>query len=295
MNNSVWVVGEALIDLVPNKDKGTIPLVGGGPANTAKALAGLGIQTNFIGGISSDKHGDQISNELLKSGVDLSLSLISDLPTATARIILDVSGSASYEFSLIDTATFAFRTSWLPKGHPAVLHFGTLGTLIEPGATHLFNWIKNVDSVKVFDPNIRPSVMSDRRKYLTSVEKWFSISDVVKMSSEDFEWLFPEIEEPSKILNYGPRLLVITRGSEGITALHRSGTVSVPSVKVEIIDTVGAGDTVGAIIVEAVLRLGLNSLLADLEPVLVRAAKAAAITCSRAGAQPPSIAELAAF
>ncbi len=295
MKNTIWVVGEALIDLVPDKDKGSIPLVGGGPANTTKALARLGIQTHFIGGISSDRHGDQISNELLKSGVDLSLSLYSDLPTAIAKIVLDASGSASYDFSLNGTATFDFRTNWLPKGHPAVLHFGSLGTLIEPGATQLFKWIKNVDAVKVYDPNIRPSVMSDRRKYLESVEKWFSISDVVKMSSEDFEWLYPELEEPSKILSFGPKLLVMTCGSQGITALHRSGTVTVPGVKVEIIDTVGAGDTVGAIIVEAVLRLGLNSLMADLKPALARAAKAAAITCSRAGAQPPSIAELTAF
>jgi len=112
---SVWVVGEALIDLVPAGDARK-PIVGGGPANTAKALAKLGISTSFIGGISSDRYGDSISAEL--AGVDLRLSLRSDQPTALAIVSLDESGSASYEFKLANTATFAFSREWLPISAP---------------------------------------------------------------------------------------------------------------------------------------------------------------------------------
>ena len=289
MNESIiWVAGEALIDLVPVGDS-RVPIVGGGPANTAKALARLGIGTLFIGGISSDEHGESIAKEL--DSVDLSKALRSDLPTALAIVTLNESGSASYEFKLEGTATFNFSREWLPQGEPDVLHVGTLATLIEPGASELFEWASRLNVPIVFDPNIRPSVLGDRVKYRSAVERWFEISDVIKMSDDDLKWLGYSAVEG--LFDFGAKLVVVTRGSEGISGYTPTGEVSVPGVTVEVVDTVGAGDTVGAVIVEGIVRFGLGEMVNEkLFSVLSRAAKAASITCSRAGANPPTLEEL---
>ena len=282
--NRVWVAGEALIDLVPSGDS-RVPIVGGGPANTAKALARLGIPTSFIGGISSDSYGDSISSEL--ADVDLGLCLRSELPTALAIVTLDESGSASYEFKLESTATFDFSRNWLPSSAPEVLHIGTLATIIEPGASELFEWASGLNSIIVLDPNIRPSVLSDKARYREAVERWVKISKVVKLSSEDLEWL--GYADSSAFLELGAELVVVTNGASGLTGFTKEGSVAVPGVKVDVVDTVGAGDTVGAVLVEGLVSYGLQALKSEkLFEVLARAAKAAAITCSRPGANPPS-------
>lgn len=288
----IWVAGEALIDLVPNESNGRLAIVGGGPANTAKALANLGHFTQFIGGISSDNFGKAIETELISYGVRLDFAHYSNLPTATATVTLDETGSAEYEFFLTDTATFDFYQDWLPQAKPKVLHVGTLATIVEPGATELLNWAKNRGAPIVFDPNVRPSVLSDSLRYRAYVEKWMRISSVVKMSEEDFSWLYPQRMSASELLEFGPRLIVITHGAKGLTAYQSSAFTEVTGVKVDVVDTVGAGDTVGAIIVESIAQVGLNQTLEKIEKVLKRAAKAAAITCSRLGARPPSKDEL---
>lgn len=290
-----WIVGEALIDLVPDADGKRRAIVGGGPANTAKALAKLGINSKFIGGISSDSYGRQIKEELLRNGVDISLSLQSELPTATAKVTLNVSGSATYEFSLDRTATFDFRSSWLPQGAPAALHLGTLGTLIEPGASDLYTWAESIKVPKIYDPNIRPSVMGDREKYSAIFEKWVALAEVVKMSEEDWQWLYGANRHPRELLNYGPAVVILTRGEHGLSGMYKSKTIDVSGKKVAVVDTVGAGDTVGAILLEAISQVGVSGLIENLEKVLERAAKAAAITCSRAGAQPPTKVEIEEF
>lgn len=288
MMDEAWVAGEALIDLVPSREL-QVPIVGGGPANTANALAKLGINTSFIGGISRDEYGEFIAKEL--ASVDLSKALRSDLPTALAIVSLNKSGSASYEFKLEDTATFNFSREWLPIGKPDVLHIGTLATLIEPGASELFEWANGLDVPIVFDPNIRPSVLGDQEKYRSVVERWFAISDVIKMSDEDLKWL--GYSGVQGFLDFGVKLVVVTRGSEGISGYTSAGEVSVPGVTVKVLDTVGAGDTVGAVIVEGILRFGLEEMVNEkLFSVLNRAAKAASITCSRSGANPPTLEEL---
>jgi fructokinase len=287
-SSQIWVAGEALIDLVPQGES-RIPVVGGGPANTAKALSRLGYKTLFIGGISADQYGSMIKAEL--SEVDLSFVNYSPLPTALAIVTLDEDGSASYEFKLEDTATFDFRGDWLPSGSPEAVHIGTLATVIEPGASELFGWTSKLDSQVVFDPNIRPSVLADKERYRDAFVKWAQISEVVKMSDEDLEWL--GYSAADQILELGPELLVVTHGASGMTGHTTSGSVSVPGVKVQVVDTVGAGDTVGAVIVEGLINNGINALVGDkLSEVLSRAAEAAAITCSRVGANPPTLAEL---
>jgi fructokinase len=287
----VWVCGEVLIDILPSG-----PVVGGGPANTAKALARLGHDVHFIDGISSDAFGQSARSELLNDGVNLDLALASEKPTCTATVTLDAAGGASYEFLIDGTATFDFAASWLPDPYryqPQVLHIGTLVTVIEPGASALYDWAMQVAELApiVFDPNIRPSVMPDRDLYEAAVEKWAALSAVIKVSDDDLAWLFPgqAIEDvANRWINDGAFLVAVTRGANGLVGFTSDGRVEVPGVKVDVVDTVGAGDTVGAIVVEAMLTHGLVELRGDLlRGVLTRAAAAAAITCSRKGAQPP--------
>ncbi len=288
---SVWVCGEVLIDILPSG-----PVVGGGPANTAKALARLGHNVHFIDGISSDAFGQSARSELLNDGVNLDLALASDKPTCTATVTLDDAGGASYDFLIDGTATFDFAATWLPDPYryqPQVLHIGTLVTVIEHGASALYDWAMQVAELApiVFDPNIRPSVMPDRDLYEAAVEKWAALSAVIKVSDDDLAWLFPgqAIEDvANRWINDGAFLVVVTRGANGLLGFTSDGRVEVPGVKVDVVDTVGAGDTVGAIVVEAMLAHGLVELRGDLlRGVLTRAAAAAAITCSRKGAQPP--------
>ena len=288
---SVWVCGEVLIDELPSG-----AVVGGGPANTAKALARLGHEVAFIDGISTDAYGVKARAELAADGVNLSLAMTSDLPTAVAVVTLAADGGASYVFKLDKTATFDFNSSWLPdpsRYKPQVLHIGTLATLVQPGADVLFDWaLACADFAPVvFDPNIRPQVMSDRAKYVALVEKWIGISSVVKLSDDDFEWLYPG-KSPESIANQwlqgGAALVVMTRGADGLIGYTSDGVVEVAGEKVNVVDTVGAGDTVGAIVVQGLITDGLLNMRGSvLKDVLRRAAVAAAITCSRAGAQPP--------
>ena len=300
MSNQVWVCGEVLIDLIPDGTERKA-VVGGGPANTAKALSKLGIATQFIDGISTDKYGQMALKQLHKDGVLLDFVKFSDKPTCLAIVSLNKNGGASYEFVIEGTATFDFSPLWLPDpavNKPSLLHIGTLVTAIEPAASVLFEWAKQVVNVSpiVFDPNIRPAVMSDRAEYVKQVERWVSISSAVKVSDDDIYWLYPGVEldqVANKWLSMGPELVVVTFGDKGLTGYRKDEKAAVDAKKVVVADTVGAGDTVGAILVEAIIEDGLDKLTGDrLSVMLDRAAKAAAITVSRTGALPPSKAEI---
>ena len=300
MSNQVWVCGEVVIDLIPDGTERRA-VVGGGPANTAKALSKLGIATQFIDGISTDKYGQMALKELHKDGVLLDFVKFSDKPTCLAIVSLNAKGGASYEFVIDDTATFDFSHSWLPDAtvsKPALLHIGTLVTAIEPAASVLFEWSSKVAKVApiVFDPNIRPAVMIDRTKYVKQVERWISISNAVKVSDDDIYWLYPgqDLDKVAKRwLDMGPELIVVTFGDKGLAGYRKDSKISVDAKKVVVADTVGAGDTVGAILVEAIIEDGLDKLVNErLTSMLDRAAKAAAITVSRTGALPPSRAEI---
>ena len=293
---SIWVCGEVLIDILP-----TGPVVGGGPANTAKALARLGHAVDFIDGISTDAYGISARKELERDGVGLALSLTSDKPTCTATVTLDSKGSASYEFLIYGTATFDFSDSWLPDSErlkPSVLHIGTLVTIVEPASTILYNWaIKCAEFAPVvFDPNVSSSVVGDRQKYCLAVEKWAAISSVIKLSDDDLSWLYPDesMDEVAKRwIAAGTSLVVVTRGANGIIGYTEHGYEEVDGAKVTVVDTVGAGDTVGAILVEGIIKHSVNGLQGQvLNAILHRAAIAAGITVSRAGAQPPRLHEL---
>jgi fructokinase len=234
--------------------------------------------------------------ELRKDNVLLDFVKFSDKPTCLAIVSLNSKGGATYEFVIDDTATFDFSHSWLPDAadkKPLLLHIGTLVTAIEPAASVLFEWAKKVSLVApiVFDPNIRPAVMSDRQEYVKQVERWVSISSAVKVSDDDIYWLYPgeDLDKVTKRwLEMGPELIVVTFGDKGLAGYRENSKISVDAKKVVVADTVGAGDTVGAILVEAIIEDGLDKLTNErLTLMLDRAARAAAITVSRTGARPP--------
>lgn len=295
---SVWVCGEALIDIFGERE-----IVGGGPANSARALALLGHEVEFIGGISTDPYGRKVLSAFTESKVGVRHSLVGDQPTCTASVTFNDAGSASYAFNIAGTITFDFGADWLPdpaKFKPSLLYIGTLATVVEPGATNLFEWAKGVAEFApiIFDPNVRPLVLSDRETYRSRVEPWLEISTVVKISEDDLRWLYP-VEAPEVVgarwVEMGIPLVVITHGAAGITAMTSTDVIFVESVSVDVVDTIGAGDTVGAIVVDAILETGIVNLHGDrLREMLYCACVAAAITCSRAGAQPPTKSELTA-
>jgi fructokinase len=292
---AIWVCGEALIDRITSASQ-VREIPGGGPANTAHALARLEIESEFIGGLSNDSYGQMMREQFTAAGVGLRFTPTHQLPTCTADVTIAADGSASYQFTIDGTATFAYDKSVLPDvAHEEVeaLYFGTLATIVEPGASVLFEWIKGaVGKVPIiFDPNIRPSVLGDREKYQAAVARFLQISDVVKASSEDIQWLYPQMHEfevAKSWLERGAKLVVITRGESGLVGITNEHMVEVPGVNVDVIDTVGAGDTVGAILAEGIREHGLaRAMSSELSHILHRAARAAALTCSRQGAQPP--------
>jgi fructokinase len=255
----------------------------------------------FIDGISTDVDGVAARKELLEDAVKLDLALSSDKPTCLAIVSLDANGGASYEFKIAGTATFDFSLEWLPdpaRYKPNVLHIGTLATVIQPGADVLYDWALRVAEFApiVFDPNIRPAVLSDRDLYEAAVEKWAAISSVIKVSDDDMAWLYPAqnyADVAARWISDGAALVVVTRGAQGIIGFTAEGSVEVEGAKIIVADTVGAGDTVGAIIVEAMIEKGILALTGDvLRATLNRAAVAAGITCSRKGAEPPHKHEL---
>lgn len=292
---AIWVCGEALIDKISSGGE-VREIPGGGPANTAHALARLELESEFIGGLSTDRYGQLMREQFLAAGVGLAFTPMHDLPTCTANVTIAADGSASYQFLIDGTATFAYDAKSLPEvshGIVEAIYFGTLATIVEPGASVLFEWIKGaVGKVPIiFDPNIRPSVLGDRERYQAAVARFLQISDVVKASTDDIGWLYPQMHEfevAKSWLDHGVKLVVITRGENGLVGITAEHMIEVPGVKVDVVDTVGAGDTVGAIIAEGITKHGFErALAAELSHILHRAVRASAITCSRQGAQPP--------
>ena len=293
---SIWICGEILVDLLPHG-----AFIGGGPANTARALGRLEQEVEFIDGISSDEYGQRARRSLLRDGVGLRHIHMSEKPTATATVVLNRDGVATYRFLTYETATFDFQLSWLPdpsRFKPSLLYVGTLATLIEPGATELLSWARVVSEFApvIYDPNIRSAVLGDREKYLHNVDKWIEISSVVKVSKDDLAWLYPN--EPyeavaRKWIDRGVVLVIVTLGDKGVSGFTIDESIEVPGANIDVVDTVGAGDTVGAILVNAIQEFGPLNLRGEvLKQVLNCAVIAAGITCSRAGAEPPTRSEL---
>ncbi|MFJ9023123.1 carbohydrate kinase [Streptomyces sp. NPDC102259] len=302
----IVVAGEALIDLVPQGAgalAGLQPALGGGPYNTAVALGRLGSPTAFCSRTSRDAFGEALLAGLRKSGVDVSAVQRGAEPTTLAVATLDGNGSAAYSFYVDGTADRLFTApDTLPPGTRAV-SFGTCSLALEPGASAYEELMRTAASQGLFtalDPNIRAGLIPDADAYRARFKSWLPSVSLLKLSAEDAEWLGGT---PREWLSAGPSAVVITQGGDGLTALTRGGAVySVPGEQVDVVDTIGAGDTVNAALLhglsvrDALSAAGLADLGADgWEQLLRFAARAAAITCSRAGAEPPYASELGGF
>ncbi|MFD0304876.1 carbohydrate kinase [Streptomyces sp. NPDC127119] len=302
----IVVAGEALIDLVPSESGALAALAprrGGGPYNTAVALGRLGSGTAFCSRISTDAFGEALVGGLREAGVDVSSVQRGAEPTTLAVASIAADGSAAYSFYVEGTADRLFSApDRLPDGTRAV-SFGTCSLVLEPGASAYEELMRSASAQGVFttlDPNIRAGLIPDPDAYRARFKSWLPSVSLLKLSEEDARWLGGT---PREWLASGPSAVVITRGGDGLTAFTRDGgEYSVPGEPVDVVDTIGAGDTVNAALLhglaarDALSDAGLAGLGADGWGELLRfAAKAAAITCSRAGAEPPYAHELDTF
>ncbi|MGW0821284.1 carbohydrate kinase family protein [Streptomyces sp. NPDC002845] len=299
----IVVAGEALIDLVPQGAGalvGLTPARGGGPYNTAVALGRLGSPTAFCSRVSRDAFGEALLDGLRTAGVDVAAVQRGTEPTTLAVASIGEDGSAAYSFYVEGTADRRFEVpDRLPEGTRAV-SFGTCSLALEPGASAYEELMRTAAAQGVFttlDPNIRTVLIPDADAYRARFKSWLPSVSLLKLSEEDAQWLGGT---PREWLASGPSAVVVTLGGDGLTVFTRSGAVhSVPGEPVDIVDTIGAGDTVNAALLhglatrDALSPAALEALTPDDWTDLLRfAARAAAITCSRAGAEPPYAAEL---
>ncbi|MET7699058.1 carbohydrate kinase [Streptomyces sp. NPDC005485] len=299
----IVVAGEALIDLVPQGAgalAGLLPARGGGPYNTAVALGRLGSPTAFCSRISYDAFGDALVSGLREAGVDVSSVQRGGEPTTLAVATIGTGGSAAYSFYVDGTADRLFRTpDRLPDGTRAV-SFGTCSLVLEPGASAYEELMRSAAAQGVFtalDPNIRAGLIPDADAYRARFKSWLPSVSLLKLSEEDARWLGGS---PHEWLASGPSAVVVTRGGDGLTVFTPDGAeYAVPGEPVDVVDTIGAGDTVNAALLhglaarDALSPTAVAELGAEGWTELLRfAARAAAITCSRAGAEPPYAREL---
>lgn len=300
----IVVCGEALIDLVATGDGTQRPAPGGGPFNTARALARLGVPTAFLGHFSDDEMGRLLADRLAADGASLSLATFGPEPTTSAIANIGKDGLAEYQFFVQGTSAPNLTREMMPDELPAevnALHLGTLGLVLQPMASSLSELVRreNGRRLVMLDPNIRPVLAMDAQ-LRPRLHSLISQSTVVKASAEDLAWLFPTaslLAAAHAVLDRGPRLVVVTLGAEGAVGLTGDGEVQVPAPVVHVVDTIGAGDAFGAGLLAWLhdhgrlsrdLRLDRDDLRAALE----FACLVASITCTRAGADPPWRAEL---
>jgi fructokinase len=301
---TVLVAGEALFDLVARDGEQLAAHPGGGPFNAARTLGRLGRPVWFLGRISTDRFGSVLAQMLADDGVGLDPVLRTDDPTTLALAELDGAGNAGYRFYERGTSapdiTPELALAVLPADL-AALHVGTLGLVLEPMAGALEAVVNVVaDRALVFvDPNCRPSAIEDEIGYRDRVARVLSAAHVAKVSEDDLAWLapgVPPIAAARELLDRGPAVVLLTRGGDGAVALTGGGELSVTAPAVDVVDTIGAGDAFGGGFLAWWHERGLGAGdLGDpalLEQALTFAALVAARTCARAGASPPTRAEL---
>ncbi len=301
MNDGVLVVGEALVDIVKRRDGSTETFPGGSAANVAVALARLGRDAGFVTSFADDEHGRLLADHLAASGVRLMTDPHVIPRTSSALATLQPDGSARYTFD-IDWRIGAVQV----PDPPLAVHACSLGVVLTPGCDDVRALMARLrpTSTTSYDVNMRPSVTGVGPPIAKTVEATVALSDIVKASDEDLEALYPgesEDDAAARLLALGPAAVVVTRGAEG--AVWYSGTlrVSDPGVPVQVADTIGAGDTFGAAMLDELGTRGLlgggvdpiSSMTRDqVAGVLAFATRAAAVTVSRPGADPPYRSEL---
>ncbi len=298
---STLVIGEALVDIVRRPDGSCREHVGGSPLNVAIGLARLDHPVRLAAHIADDRHGQAIVEHLAADGVSLTPGSTTADHTPTAVATLDEHGSATYEFDIDWRLTAPLPTG---AGH---VHTGSIAAVLQPGAERVRDHLLGIrrHATISFDPNCRPSLIGAPQGARAPLEQLIGLSDVVKASDEDITWLYGEDADIDQVLRswarLGPAVLVATRGAEGalVHCASTGQTVSVPGRRVDLVDTVGAGDSFQSGLISGLLDAGLlggtdarRRLDAadadDVRPAVERAVEASAITVSRAGAQPPT-------
>jgi fructokinase len=301
--------GEALIDMLPREttlgEKGFAPYAGGAIFNTAIALGRLGVPTAFFTGLADDMMGEILRDTLVASNVDFSLCAIAARPSTVAYVKL-VNGQATYAFYDEGTAGRMITTADLPVlGEDCeALHFGAISLIPSPcGETYEALLDRECGKhVISLDPNIRPGFIKDKQSHMARINRMAAKSDILKFSDEDLDWFGLE-GSPDDLANHwlqrGAKFVVITKGAEGASGYTKDIKVTVPSQRVTVVDTVGAGDTFDAGVLASLKMDNLltKAQVASLGETAVRnalslGAKAAAVTVSRAGANPPWAGEI---
>jgi fructokinase len=299
----IVVAGEALVDLLVRADGEIVPVAGGSPYNMVRAIARLGVPAAWVGGLSTDRFGRLLEAGLAEDGVDLAAVQRTDLPTTLALAELGADGSASYRFYTAETSA--------PAVHPGPLAgivgdrvravaTGSLGLVLEPIGSTLEAVVTAVpaDRLVMLDPNARPSITRDPAAWRARMARMMARADIVKASTEDLDYLRPgdPVDAAAWVLTQGPAVVLVTDGSRPVRVLTPSGTELVPAPPVEVVDTVGAGDTFGGAFLACLVHDGVGPPDLVDPAVALRAARfavrASAAVCARAGANPPTLAEL---
>ncbi|MEU3610268.1 carbohydrate kinase [Streptomyces sp. NPDC035033] len=295
---SFLVIGECVADIVRDPGAADVVHPGGSPANVAHGLARLGRDTTLLTQLADDASGRLITGHLTGAGVRLAVGGV-PARTPSAVVSLDGRGRATYSFDI--TWTLSAEE---PPATPAPVrhvHLGSIAAVTEPGAATVLALTERLRPAATvsYDPNVRPALMGEHEAAVARVERCVALADLVKASDEDLAWLHPG-EPPEAVaarwLALGPAVVLVTRGGDGALAVTREHTVAVGAPAVSVVDTVGAGDSFMSAVLDALAgrdRAGLAGLgRAELAGLLARATAAAAVTVSRAGAQPPDRAEL---
>lgn len=307
----ILVCGEALYDLFGEETPSGLAFdarIGGSPFNVAVGLARLGLPVAYFGGLSRDMLGRRLQAALAAEGVDLTHVALKDAPTTLSLVGVGPDGSPAYSFYGIGAADRMVTSDDLPDlGEDcAAVHIGSFSTLVEPVGDSLLALVKRESSRRViaYDPNVRPTVVPEMERWRARLDALLPHVHILKISAEDMASLYPGTDAAAVAtdwLDRGPRLIVVTRGSEGAEAFAGGRRVAVPGRNVAVVDTVGAGDTFQAALLTALADRGLLAIEAlstldeaTLAQALTFAAAAAAITCARRGADLPTRADLAA-
>jgi fructokinase len=298
----IVVCGESLIDMGSRDGVTFEALLGGGPFNTAIAVGRLGAEVAFLSRASTDRFGARLTAALRDNNVDTSLMQYGSEPTALAIVDIDERGDAHYSFRVDGTADRQFTAAELPELPDAadLVHFGTLSLVLEPAATAYLTLMQrcSMDRVVLVDPNVRPQLVGPRADYVKRFEHWCSLASVVKLSAADAHWLYPDeslADIGARVLGFGVELVALTDGSRGAHAVTTAvGMVGVTGAPVQVVDTIGAGDTFNAAMMVWMVEHECRSRAAiarldrsHLEAMLSFAGRAASINCTRVGADPP--------
>ncbi|WP_027571866.1 carbohydrate kinase [Bradyrhizobium sp. WSM1743] len=297
--------GDALIDLVPTRNiegrEAVMPAVGGSCLNVAIGMARLGAPTGFVGGISTDLFGRMIADHAIASNVALDLATRSDHQTTLAFVRI-IAGESHYAFYDAETATrsWTYRRGSIPFDTVEAVHIGSTTLVNDQGAAETKALIADAraSSTISFDPNCRPNLVKDKLAYLARMAEFAGHADLIKMSDVDFAYLFgeePYQQRASTLLGQGTSLVVITRGNNGAIAWHAAaGQIEIAAPKIEVADSIGAGDSFQAALLFALHKQGriARQQLADISTEELRralsfAANCAGLTCTRPGADPP--------